>query len=126
MLVCAVLAGILMDTRKVVPKNPCSIAAVGSFLADSNLMDRLPEFEGAEGMAADEREVAKRLGLLDKGVAFRMGWMGEEEEGSAGKDRLLYGIQMVRLEEGRESGKISEGSGLQEGFDTSHERLDSS
>jgi len=56
MLVCAVLAGILMDTRKVVPKNPCSIAAVGSFLADSNLMDRLPEFEGAEGMATDERE----------------------------------------------------------------------
>jgi hypothetical protein len=126
MLVCAVLAGIIMDKRKVAPKNPCSIAAVGSLLADSNLMDRLPEFEGVEGMATDEREVAKRLGLLDKGVAFRMGWMGEEEEGSAGKERLVYGIQMVRLEDGRESGKISEGSGLQEGFDSSHERLDSS
>ncbi|KAE8453860.1 hypothetical protein EG329_007636 [Mollisiaceae sp. DMI_Dod_QoI] len=108
-LLCAVIAGILMDTRKTISKNSCSIAAVGSLLADSNLMDALPKFERADEKGTDEREVAKRLGLGDKSVVFRIGWMGEVGKGSTGRDGLVYGIQMVRLA-GRESGEISKES----------------
>ncbi|KAJ5200051.1 Protein of unknown function DUF3433 [Penicillium cf. griseofulvum] len=40
MLVLGILGSVIMNTDHVLPKNPCSIAAVGSLLADSNLIDR--------------------------------------------------------------------------------------
>lgn len=93
MLLCAIFAAVLMDTRKVVPKNPCSIAAVASLLADSNLLEILSKNEEENDLTVDEKEIARRAGLLEKNVAFSMGWMragGMESE-------AVYGIQMVRL-----------------------------
>jgi hypothetical protein len=40
MLVLGILGSVLMNTDHVLPKNPCSIAAVASLLADSDLIDR--------------------------------------------------------------------------------------
>ncbi|KAJ5356294.1 Protein of unknown function DUF3433 [Penicillium concentricum] len=40
MLVLGILGSVIMNTDHVLPKNPCSIAAVASLLADSNLIDR--------------------------------------------------------------------------------------
>ncbi|KXG47473.1 Protein of unknown function DUF3433 [Penicillium griseofulvum] len=40
MLVLGILGSVIMNTDHVLPKNPCSIAAVASLLADSDLIDR--------------------------------------------------------------------------------------
>lgn len=62
MLLLAALNMALIDTRRVVPKNPCSIAAVASLLANSNILDALPR--GAESMSSEEIE--RRAGFEGK------------------------------------------------------------
>ena len=77
MLLCGLLVACLLDTKKVLPKNPCSIAALASLLADSRLVDEqsgiLPP--GAEWMS--EAELKERL----SGYRFRMGWFNQTEKG---------------------------------------------
>lgn len=84
MLICAIAAALLMDTRRVLPKNPCTIAAVASFIADAKFMDQhsgiIPE--GAEWMSDKELE---RSGIF-KGYKFRAGWIGGTEE-TPGKEK---------------------------------------
>ena len=82
MLLCVVAAFFLMDTRKVLPKNPCSIAAVSSMLADSTILNELPK--GAERMT--DAELARHPNHV--GAKFRMGWLydGESTEYSPMND----------------------------------------
>ncbi|KAJ5176875.1 uncharacterized protein N7482_002752 [Penicillium canariense] len=40
MLILGIISSVLLDTDHVLPKNPCSIAAVASLLADSDLLDQ--------------------------------------------------------------------------------------
>ncbi|KAI9737737.1 MAG: hypothetical protein M1834_009105 [Cirrosporium novae-zelandiae] len=70
----ALVAPLLMRTRRVLPKNPCSIAAVASFIAGSGV--------GGEGEGVWERKEVV------------MGWFGDgdgEEEGGGRKERR-FGI----------------------------------
>ena len=81
MLVCAIAAALLIDTRQVLPKNPCSIAAVVSLLADSEFMDPKDGIipPGAEWMSDEELEKS----AVFTGYRFRMGWFGGPQETSA-------------------------------------------
>jgi hypothetical protein len=96
-LVCAIGASLLIDTRTVLPKNPCSIAAVASLLADSEIRDQkngiIPP--GAEWMS--NKELEKR-GVF-KGYKFRMGWFGtgqiKSEEYCPLKDGRPPGIRFA-------------------------------
>ena len=64
------------------PKNPCSIAAVSSMLADSTILNELPK--GAERMT--DAELARHPNHV--GAKFRMGWLydGESTEYSPMND----------------------------------------
>lgn len=77
MLLCAVVAITLMDTRRVLPKNPCSIAAVASLLAGSSLLreDVIPV--GSEW--CNDWQL-KRRGVFE-GRAFTMGWWESKRDG---------------------------------------------
>jgi hypothetical protein len=64
----AIIAFVKQRTRHVLPKNPCSIAAMGSLLAGSELL-------GAENLppgsqVGDDAGIRKRL----NGMVFSMGW----------------------------------------------------
>lgn len=76
--VCAIATYIIMDTRRVVPHNPCSIAGTMSLLAESR-MCRTREVipEGSEWRQTDEEERRRRSeGMFRGGLLFRMGWWG--------------------------------------------------
>lgn len=73
MFVCAVIATLTSDTKHLLPKNPCSIAAAASLLAGSEILGLIPP--GSEW--CDDREL-KRNGLFD-GYLFSMGWRGKAE-----------------------------------------------
>ncbi|KAK5408058.1 hypothetical protein LTR06_007801 [Exophiala xenobiotica] len=60
------LASLLMKTSMLVPMNPCSIAAMTSFLADSNIIRRDVIPEGSEWL--DDKEL-KRRGIM-QGMLF--------------------------------------------------------
>jgi hypothetical protein len=65
MLVLGVVGTVYINTDSVLPKNPCSIAAVASLLADSNILDR-------EAGLGDDFDDAR----------FFIGWLGEEADGA--------------------------------------------
>jgi hypothetical protein len=70
---CAAVTYGFMGSRKVVPKNPHSIAAVGSLLADSRLLSRGFIPPGAEWWS--DKEMI-RNGLF-AGLSLRMGWFDD-------------------------------------------------
>lgn len=70
MVVCAILTMCLMRTRRVLPKDPCSIAAAASLLHNSRMLGRDIIPEGAEW--CDDKELKKR-GIF-QGRTFTMGW----------------------------------------------------
>ena len=72
---CLLLAGVLMDTKDVLPKNPCSIAAGASLLADSTILG--PDFLGAESQWLSDKELEHVLWRQ----RFRMGWFGDGDRG---------------------------------------------
>lgn len=77
MLVCASMASWLMSTKFVLPKNPCTIAAMMSLLADSNIFEKGVMPEGAEWMS--DKELKRRE--VFKGMKFKMGWFDRESDG---------------------------------------------
>ncbi|KAI9725658.1 MAG: hypothetical protein M1828_002943 [Chrysothrix sp. TS-e1954] len=64
---CAVVAMVLCKTRKVLPKNPCTIAGLASLLAGSELLETIPE--GSEWCNDEE---LRRSGIFEGGL-FRLG-----------------------------------------------------
>ena len=72
MVVCAIIALCMMRTKGVLPKSPCSIASVASFVAESNFLGTL---RGAEW--CNDAELRER-GVFDG--LFSMGWWKVERE----------------------------------------------
>ena len=62
----------LLDTKDIVPKNPCSIAAVASMLADSRLVDNRNDILPVCAEWMSDKELEQHL----TGYRFRMGWFG--------------------------------------------------
>jgi hypothetical protein len=73
---CAIITFLNQDTRRVLPKNPCSIAAVASLLAGSELLKKDTFPPGPE--FRDDRYLGDRL---FNGWVFSMGWW-ERKEGT--------------------------------------------
>ncbi|OJD30880.1 uncharacterized protein BKCO1_5400068 [Diplodia corticola] len=109
MFVCAALTFALLDTKKVLPKNPCSVAAMASLLAGSKLLAAIPE--GAEWMS--DRQLRQK-GVFE-GMVFSMGWWGDGSgvsdddgrsssggDGQAGRSR--FGIDIGTAEKGKVPG----------------------
>lgn len=92
---CGMMAYLLMDTKTVLPHNPCSIAGMATLLAGSEMCTRRVIPEDADRMS--ERELQK-AGIFD-GWVFSMGWWGEEVAGSTlpGKGRR-FGIDVGRAD----------------------------
>lgn len=66
----AVLTFATLDTRRVLPKNPCSIAAMASLLAGADMLQKDVIPEGTEYMSGREM---KEKGVFE-GYLFTMGW----------------------------------------------------
>lgn len=97
--VCTAATYLVMDTRRVVPHNPCSIAGMMSLLAESEMCktrDVIPE--GAEWHS---RSDLRRAGVF-RGLLFHMGWWGGTDEitGEHGeKAGGVFGIDVVEKSE---------------------------
>lgn len=85
---CAVAAYVFMDPRNVLPKNPYTIAAVGSLLAGSELLRLVPP--GAEWW--DDKEMSRR-GFFEEWV-YSLGWW---ENGVEGRKRR-FGIDIRKAQ----------------------------
>ncbi|KAK3367800.1 hypothetical protein B0H63DRAFT_405165 [Podospora didyma] len=72
MTVCVLVtyALLLRGSRRLLPMNPCSIAASASLLAGSEMLKRIPE--GSEWLSDEER---KEKGVFG-GMVFTLGWWG--------------------------------------------------
>lgn len=88
MWLCAVTAFILFDSRELLPKNPCSIAAQASLFADSELLGLIPH--GAEGLSDKELLQIQPF----KGYFFSLGWWGHGGDGS----RQRFGVDVGKSE----------------------------
>lgn len=93
--VCAIATYVMVDTKRVVPHNPCSIAGMMSFLAESR-MCRTREVipEGSEwGTEQEWRSEGVFVGL-----AFRMGWWGVNGDmlGEEEQNRRIFGIDFAQ------------------------------
>jgi hypothetical protein len=80
MFACASIMVLTSDPKKVLSKNPCSIAAQASFVADSVMMREIPP----EAQWANDKE----FNALFEGSRYSMGW----SEGVNG--RRTFGIDM--------------------------------
>ncbi|KAJ5177932.1 Protein of unknown function DUF3433 [Penicillium coprophilum] len=99
MLVLGILGSVMMNTDNVLPKNPCSIAAVASLLADSNLIDR----RALEMMDTSAKPL--QSGLFSQCYAY-LGWRDEKNSpGSSkvGEDVGSSGKFMIYIESEDES-----------------------
>jgi len=74
MLISATVASFPMDPRRVLPKNPCSIAAMVSLLVDSNMLNSTIISEGSEWLSGKKLQ---SRGVFS-GYLFKMGWFGGE------------------------------------------------
>ncbi len=72
---CLLIAGLLMDRKDVLPKNPCSIAAAASLLADSTILG--PDYLGA---GQSQWLSDKELEHVFWRKRFRMGWFGDDSD----------------------------------------------
>jgi hypothetical protein len=75
MWLCTTIVLVLFDVNDLLPKNPCSIAAQASLLADSEFLDMIPT--GAENATAEE--LMKMTPFVDH--QFSMGWWDDENGG---------------------------------------------
>jgi hypothetical protein len=80
MVICTVVSLFTVRLSKILPKNPCSIAAQASLVAGSEMMSKLPP----EAQWMDDKE----FNALFKGERYAMGW----GEGEDGKER--FGIDV--------------------------------
>lgn len=91
---CAMATYIVMDTKKVVPHNPCSIAGTMSLLAESEMCrTRQVIPEGSEWKSEKELD---REGIF-RGLVFRMGWWGgnEDTRGEEEEKGRSFGIDVA-------------------------------
>ncbi|TKA72596.1 hypothetical protein B0A49_07756 [Cryomyces minteri] len=87
MFVCAAVTFSIMDTRNVLPKNPCSIAAVASMLAGSEMLHSSVIPEGSEWRDSDE------LASVYERWVFSLGWWGEK-----GSKESRFGVDVGAAE----------------------------
>lgn len=78
---------VLIDTKRGLPKNPCSIAAFASLVADSQWLGiirvRTEELERRDGKILTEMELEKEV---MKGLELSMGWWRDPCHGRFGID----------------------------------------
>lgn len=79
-----ILGSVLLNTDHVLPKNPCSIAAVASLLADSSLLD---DFHRGEWNPDD-----KQLNQVFSDYRFHLGWWENSKERSIGTQGKVFTI----------------------------------
>ena len=97
--VCTAATYLVMDTRRVVPHNPCTIAGMMSLMAESEMCktrDVIPE--GAEWHSGSD---LRRAGVF-RGLLFHMGWWGGTQEitGEHGeKVGGIFGIEVAERSE---------------------------
>lgn len=94
MLICAALSSWLMSTNYVLPKNPCSIAAIVSLLADSNILDDEVLLQELRGELAKRPWRSRRSNMGAR--KFRMGWFDEP-----GSREQLFTINQLGAAEAR-------------------------
>lgn len=88
LVVCTLGTYFVMDTRRVVPHNPCSIAGMMSLLADSEICGGDGGGVGARGMIPEGSEwksgrELRKAGVFDGGgLLLRMGW----QQGETGEE----------------------------------------
>jgi hypothetical protein len=109
MWLCACIIYWLLDTKDLLPKNPCSIAAQASLLADSKFLDMIPE--GAENATLEELMQMTPF----KDHLFSMGWW---DDGMGGR-RFGIDVGMADFDkggddEGKVEGDRESGSGIEE------------
>lgn len=81
--ICTVVALVLFDSKELLPKDPCSIAAQASLFADSEFIDLIPP--GAECLS--DKELAETTPFKDH--LFSMGWWEKE-----GEEKRTFGIDV--------------------------------
>lgn len=86
----AIITWLTLDTRKILPKNPLSIAAIASLLADSSLLSEDVIPKGSEWCS--DKELAER-GVL-AGHCYSLGWWRDDEENK----RARFGIDIGKAE----------------------------
>jgi len=96
MWLCTAIALFLFDARDLLPKNPCSIAAQASLLADSQFLDKIPP--GAENATAEE--LMQMTPFVDH--EFSMGWWDD------GNDGRRFGIDVGRADYDRDGDTVDE------------------
>jgi hypothetical protein len=92
MWLCTSIALILFDAKKLLPKNPCSIAAQASLLADADFLALIPD--GAEHLT--RKELMEITPFKDH--LFSMGWWDNKD----GTRR--FGIDVGKADHGPEKG----------------------
>jgi hypothetical protein len=92
MWLCACIVYYLFDTKTLLPKNPCSIAAQASLLADSKFLDMIPE--GAENATLEE--LIQMTPFRDH--LFSMGWW---DDGNGGR-RFGIDVGMADFDKGED------------------------
>lgn len=118
MFVCAALTFALLDTRRVLPKNPCSIGAVGSLLVGSSLLASIPE--GAEWMSDKQ---LRQKGVFE-GMTFSLGWWGGDEGSGSDGDGRSTSIGTGRRFGIDVGSAIDEKGGANESADANEEKKD--
>jgi hypothetical protein len=86
MVICALVSLFTVRLSKILPKNPCSIAAQASLVAGSEMMSRLPP----EAQWMDDKE----FDVLFKGEKYAMGWSVDRD----GNER--FGVDIDELQSG--------------------------
>jgi maltooligosyltrehalose synthase len=92
MLALGILGSILLNTDRILPKNPCSIAATTSLLADSQIPDEF--LKGAWDPDSEQ---------LDKTFAdhhFHLGWWEKEDEKGSDTARRFFAIDHASTAKG--------------------------
>ena len=107
-----VLSTVFLDTRDVVPHNPCSIAVQASLVADSDALVRGAP-RGCEWWGA--RDV-KAAGLFE-GKLFAMGFRTKGEGGRGGRGGdgqqvRVFGVHVVAAERVGRVGRVGERGGI--------------
>lgn len=90
MVICVIVSWVCMDTRRVLPKNPCSIAAVASLLAGSEILGQ--EFLGRGAEWLSDEQLKEKF----EGWTFSLGWW---EQAAGGRRR--FGIDVGNADESR-------------------------
>jgi len=96
MWLCTTIALILFDTKNLIPRNSCSIAAQASLLAGSKFLDLIPA--GAENATAEE--LMQMTPFVDH--EFSMGWW---DDGNGGR---RFGIDIGRADFDRDGDTANE------------------